>query len=185
MRIPPYIGLTGPNASGKGEVAAYLEREHGFHCRSLSDVIREEARRRGQEPVRGVLIPLGNELRGRHGPGALAELILPQLEPPALVDSIRNPAEVEVLRGLEGFVLISVAAPEDVRFERSLARNRTGDPQSLEEFREREAQENTRDPAAQQLTATAALADIVVLNDADLSDLGGRLEALLSELGGG
>ena len=95
MRKPPYIGLTGPNASGKGEVASYLEREHGYRCRSLSDVIREEARRRGQEPVRGVLIPLGTELRAKHGPGALAELILPDLEPPALIDSIRNPDDAE------------------------------------------------------------------------------------------
>lgn len=185
MTKPPYIGLTGPNASGKGEVAAYLEQAHGYHCRSLSDVIRKEARRRGQEPVRGVLIPLGNELRAKHGPGALAELILPDLDPPALIDSIRNPVEVEILRGLQGFVLLAVAAPEEVRFERSLARARPGDPQTRAEYREREAQENSTDPAAQQLTATAELADAVVVNDAGLDDLAGKLDALLSELGGG
>lgn len=185
MMKPPYIGVTGPNASGKGEVANYLQRFHGYHCRSLSDVIREEAHRRGQEPLREVLIPLGNELRKRHGPGALAELILPDLDPPALIDSIRNPVEVEVLRGLEGFVLISVAAPEEVRFQRSLARARPGDPRTAEEYREREAQENSSNPAAQQLNATAELADVVLVNDGDLDELGEKLDALLVELGGG
>ena len=183
MAMPPYIGLTGPNASGKGEVAAYLEKAHGYRARSLSDVLREEARRRGQEPTRGVLIPLGNELRQEHGPGALAELILPGLEPPALIDSIRNPTEVEVLRRLEGFVLLSVAAREDLRFERSLARQRPGDPATLEEFRAREAQENSKDPAAQQLSATAALADAVVENEGGLEELGAQLDRLLSDLG--
>lgn len=182
MPKPHFIGLTGPNASGKGEVAAYLERAHGYRPRSLSDVIRAEARRRGEEPTRGVLIPLGNELRAEHGPGALAELILPELEPPALIDSIRNPTEVEVLRRLEGFVLIAVAAPEDLRFERSLSRARPGDPQSLDEFRDRERQENSKDPAAQQLSATAALADVIVLNDSDLDQLAANLDALIDDL---
>ena len=42
------IGLTGPNAAGKGEVARYLERR-GFHYFSLSDEIRDEVRQRGLE----------------------------------------------------------------------------------------------------------------------------------------
>lgn len=183
MSLPPFVGLTGPNASGKGEVAAWLERRHGYRCRSLSDVIRDEARRRGREPVRAVLIALGTELREAHGPGALAELIVPRLEPPALVDSIRNPAEVEVLRRLPGFVLLAVDAPVELRFERCLERARPGDPQSLEDFRSREAEENTRNPAAQQLAATAELADAVVRNEGSLEELGAEVERVLRSFG--
>ena len=40
------IGLTGRSASGKGEVAKYLEQK-SFYYYSLSDVIRDEIRRRG------------------------------------------------------------------------------------------------------------------------------------------
>ena len=36
------IGLTGPNAAGKGEVANHLEAR-GFRLHSLSDIVREEA----------------------------------------------------------------------------------------------------------------------------------------------
>lgn len=180
--LPP-LGLTGPNSAGKGVTAERLVEHHGYHAISLSDVLRDEARRRGQEPVRGVLIPLGTELRRLHGPGALAEMVVERLEPPALIDSIRNPAEVEVLRRLvPGFVLVALGAPLAVRFERSLARQREGDPETVEEFRRREAQENTRDPAAQQLTATAALADHVLDNSGDLDELHRRVDHLVARL---
>ena len=49
------IGLTGHNASGKGEVAKYLESKSFYYC-SLSDVIRDEIRRRGQSPSRDNMI---------------------------------------------------------------------------------------------------------------------------------
>jgi tRNA threonylcarbamoyl adenosine modification protein (Sua5/YciO/YrdC/YwlC family) len=173
------VGLTGPNSSGKGATADVLVSELGYAAHSLSDVVRDEARRRGLEPVRDVLIPLGNELRQRGGPGALAERILPRLEPPALVDSIRNPAEVAVLRRLDGFVLLAIDAPVELRFRRSLERGRPGDALTLEEFREKERRENSTDPLAQQLAATAALADRVLVNDSSLEDLRARLLALM------
>src|SRR5437867_1715864 len=69
------IGLTGPNAAGKGEVARYLERR-GFHYFSLSDEIRGEIRQRGLEISRERLIDVGNELRARFGPAVLAERVL-------------------------------------------------------------------------------------------------------------
>jgi dephospho-CoA kinase len=185
MSVPRFIGLTGPNASGKGEAAEHLERAHGYAPCSLSDVLRKEARRRGQEPVRGVLIPLGTELRETHGPGALAELILPDLVAPALIDSIRNPVEVQVLRRLGGFVMLRLDAPMELRFQRARARRRPGDPQTLADFEAREAEENTSNPAAQQLDATGALADHAVLNDQGLEKLHARLDALLADLAAG
>lgn len=176
------IGLTGPNSSGKGETAAILCRELGYRPHSLSDVLRDEASRRGLEPVRDVLIPLGNELRRARGPGALAEIVLPRLEPPALVDSIRNPAEVAVLRTIPGFVLLAIEAPLRVRHERSLVRARPGDGRTLEEFHEKERREDSKDPEAQQLSATAALADAVIRNDGTLDDLRRQVLALVAAL---
>jgi dephospho-CoA kinase len=179
MPRPPVIGITGPNSSGKGETADILRAELGYVSHSLSDVLRKEARRRGLEPVRDVLIPLGNELRRFMGPGALAEMIIGELTPPALVDSIRNPAEVEVLRRVPGFVLLAIDAPVAVRHERSLRRARPGDPATLDEFIEKELRENSTDPAAQQLRATAALADAVVSNEGSIDDLRRAVLALV------
>lgn len=164
------LGLTGPNASGKGEAATYLSRL-GFRVHSLSDIVREEARAEGLPTERRYLIEVGNRLRREGGPGVLAERILERLGERDAVDSIRNPAEIEVLRRLPHFFLIGVSAPTEVRFKRSLSRARPGDPQTLSQFRRREAQENTDDPAAQQLDAALALADRRIVNHGDLEAL--------------
>src|SRR5262245_24085161 len=123
------IGLTGRNASGKGEVAKYLEKK-SFYYHSLSDVIRDEVRRRGQPLTRETLIDTGNELRQRYGAAVLAERILEKIESDKhyVIDSIRNPKEVETLRRTKGFKLVRIIAPIEVRFERLKKRGRDGDP---------------------------------------------------------
>jgi len=175
------IGLTGPNAAGKGEVATYL-RSRGFRVLSLSDVVREEAAARGLPPEREHLIRIGNELRAEGGPGVLAERILERLTERDVVDSIRNPAEVAVLRRRPGFVLIGVTAATETRFARSRRRDRPGDPGSLAEFRAREAEENRPGAHRQQLSATFALADHVVDNDGDLDQLHRAVDAVLARI---
>ena len=175
------LGLTGPNAAGKGEVASHLER-CGFKLHSLSDIVREEAARQGFPPEREHLIRIGNQLRRELGAGALAKRILPRLGQRDVVDSIRNPAEVAVLREREDFVLLGVSAQPETRFRRSLDRGRPGDPATFEEFQERERQENSADPGAQQLGATYELSDHVVGNDVDLDGLRDAVDGLLESL---
>src|SRR5689334_3930907 len=113
------IGLTGRNASGKGEVAKYLGTKSFYYC-SLSDVIRDEVRSRGESLTRENMIETGNELRQKFGAGVLAHRILQKVEDDKhyIIDSIRNPAEVEALRATKNFKLVRVTAPLEVRFER-------------------------------------------------------------------
>jgi dephospho-CoA kinase len=172
------IGLTGPNASGKGEVARFLS-EHGFGVHSLSDVVREEAATRGLEASRDNLIAVGVRLRESFGPGALARRILPRLQGPSVVDSIRGPAEVEVLRTLPRFVLLGIDAPVELRFERSQKRGRSGDGRTLDEFRLKEERENSATETGQQLRRTFALADHVVRNDGSLDQMRQRTREAL------
>jgi len=178
------LGITGPNAAGKGEVSAYLA-SLGFSQHSLSDIVREEAAARGLPPEREHLIRIGTLLREQGGPAVLAERLIPRLGGREVVDSIRNPGEVEALRRVPGFVLVGVTAPDRLRFERSRVRARPGDPATFEEFAAREAQENSANPAGQQLRASFALADHVLVNDADLTALHARVDALLRTLGVG
>jgi dephospho-CoA kinase len=173
------LGLTGSNAAGKGEVAAYLVR-NAFAVHSLSDLVREEALARGMTTEREHLISTGNLLREQGGPGVLAERILPRLCGRDVIDSIRNPAEVEVLRGLPHFLLLGVWAPVEIRFTRSRARGREGDPATLDLFRAREAEENRSDPNAQQLEATFRMADRLLTNDGDLDQLHRALDGVIA-----
>lgn len=174
--------MTGPNASGKGEVAKFLAA-HGFSIHSLSDVVREAATAAGLEHTRDNLIAVGNRLRQAGGAGALARQILERLTGPAVVDSIRSPGEVAVLRTLPRFVLLGIDAPLAMRFERSIRRGRTGDGTTLDEFASKEARENSRTETGQQLVATLALADRLIRNDDSLETLHARARSGLEELG--
>lgn len=177
------VGLTGKNGSGKGTVARWLT-ERGFAHDSLSDRIREDLRARGLPITREHLIASGRRLRAEHGPGVLAERTLERLQGAShsIVDSVRNPAEVDVLRRRDDFVLIEVQADARTRFERIQARGRHGDAQDFATFLAHdEAELGNQSAHAQQLDRTAALADHVVHNNADLATLQAQLEALLAQ----
>lgn len=178
------IGLTGKNGSGKTAVSEYL-KSRGFEDYSLSDEIREEIHRRGQTVTREILIEMGNELRKKFGPGILAERILQRLEENRnyVVDSIRNPHEVEVFRRRKDFALLAVEAEPGIRFERSRRRGRESAAQTLEQFIEEEARElESGDPASQQLNATQGKADRVVKNDGTLEALHRQLDSIIPPL---
>lgn len=178
------IGLTGKYAAGKGTVADVL-KARGFGYHSCSDILREELAHRGVAESREALLALGNELRRAGGPGELARRLVPRLQDGGdhIVDSIRNPAEVEALRALEGFVLLSVDALPQTRFERLRLRARIGDPETFEAFVALEERELVSDdPTTQQLNATIALADHTLMNDAGMEELERSVSALLEQL---
>jgi dCMP deaminase len=177
------IGLTGRNAAGKGEVAAYLKTK-SFYFHSLSDAIREEVRSRGQTVSRELLIQVGNELRHRFGPAVLAERIIEQLDDDKnyVLDSIRNPAEVLAFRNAKHFRLIRVDAPIEVRFQRNLARSRENDPVTFEKFVELENREASGNAASQNLIEVEQLADVTLVNDGSLQDLHPKIDDLVSRL---
>jgi dCMP deaminase len=177
------IGLTGRNAAGKGEVARYLQTK-SFYYYSLSDVIREEIRSRKEEATRDRLIIVGNELRQRYGASVLAERILTRIEDDKhyIIDSIRNPAEVDAFRAAKHFKLIRVEAPLEVRFRRILSRQRESDPETLEEFIELENREAEGDDTSQNLVKVELMADHTLTNDGSLEKLHAQIDELLPRL---
>ncbi len=178
------IGLTGKNGSGKGEVAKFLQ-EAGFHYHSLSDIIREELRKKGQKVTRENLIAAGTRLRQNGGAGVLAERTLAKFSNDRnyVVDSIRSPAEVSVLRRRKDFFLLDVIASRKVRFERIKKRARESDPISFQDFvRVEEKEFKSQDPAAQQLLATEALANVTVGNGGSLPQLHEKVKKMVLKL---
>lgn len=178
------IGLTGENCAGKSTVAECLMKK-GFYYYSLSDVIREEVKAEGKPITRSNLIEKGNNLRERHGPGVLGRKIAEKMQDDKnyVVDSIRNPAEVEELRKSGRFFLLYVTAPAKTRFERIRARRREEDPQTFEAFLEIEKLEmDNADKTKQNLKGTFALADKALTNDGSMRELQDGIDAVLSEL---
>src|SRR5262245_44440251 len=176
------IGVAGRNGAGKGEVIGYL-KTRSFYALSLSDVIREDLRHQGRDETRERMIEAGNAIRAEHGPGGLAALLAGQLlsDRNYVIDSVRHPAEVEVLRARASrFQLWWVDADEGVRLARMHARGRGGDPQTVEQLRELEGRElGGGDPAAQQLLAVQELADATLRNDGTIAELQAQVQVLL------
>ena len=178
------IGLTGKNGGGKGEVVKFLA-ERGFQALSLSDVLREELQRLGKPVTRELLIDLGNQLRKDSGPGALAERIFARLDPEKnyVIDSIRNPAEVQVFRRRRDFLLANIQAPQKLRFERLRQRGREKDPPTFEEFLALEAKEaESSELNHQQLNQTISLADVILENGGPLKEFHEKVKRLLIDL---
>jgi len=178
------IGLTGKNASGKGEVAEFL-KSRGFTYYSLSDVLRNELAKIKKPLTRENLTWLGNKLRNEAGPSVLAEKILESIEDDQhyVVDSFRNPEEVKAFRRTKEFKLLSVETSPKTRFDRIKARNRENDPKTFQEFVNQEKKEaaNT-DPTKQNLDACAKMADISVANNGSLQALHSSLKKLVAKI---
>jgi len=167
------IGLTGKNASGKGEVAKFLE-SRGFQYHSLSDVLRDELKRKHLTPTRDHLTRVGNELREKYGPSILAERILKSLAESQnyIVDSFRNPAEVEAFRQRPDFVLWAITAKPATRLKRIQARARESDPVTLKHFIAVEKREaHNADPNKQSIDACVKMAPMKISNDGTLDRL--------------
>lgn len=161
------IGVTGFFCAGKDTFAEFLQRRSFYHI-SLSDMIREEIRRRGMDVTHERTVEVGNELRHRFGPQVLAELALAQIDPMKnyVVTSIRNPGEIAILRSRPDFVLVFLDASARKRYERSLERGRSGDVTSFADFQAAEAaQMASDDPMAQQLLFCRENADLILKNN--------------------
>jgi len=171
------MGITGRIASGKGIVRAYFE-EKGFKYASVSPVVRAEAEKRGIPLERSKLQDLGNEVRAEEGGGVWMRRLIEEmdLDENQIIDGIRNPGEVVELRKLYlkklAFYLFSVDAPQLIRYQRMLGRERPSDPKTWEEFLkvdERDYREldasGQPNPFGQQVGLCMQMADYKFTND--------------------
>ncbi|MBI2146394.1 AAA family ATPase [Candidatus Woesearchaeota archaeon] len=176
------LGITGNYATGKDSVAEILQSMNFFHV-SFSDLLRQELYHRKIPVTRDQLILIGNELRERHGADILARKALEQVQDGEnyVFTSIRNPAEVKRLQQRTDFLLINVTAPDAVRLQRIVHRNRENDPKTLEELRSKEKLENSSNPNAQQLQTVAGMATVELRNDATKEKLQEKVQKLVAD----
>jgi len=178
------IGLTGRIAAGKGEIVKFLEGQ-GFTYTTISQIIRDEAAKLGIAITRKDLQDLGNEIRKKGGPSAWIKRLIENIEETEdyIVDGIRNPGEVEELRNLKNFHLISIDAPQKTRFERVISRNKDSDPNHWEGFIEIDERDfGEEDPLGQQVGKCIGLADFYVFNDNNLENLNNKILEIWEEI---
>lgn len=181
------IGLTGSIASGKGVVSDFL-RKKGFVYLSLSDELRQIAKDNKIELTRENLQNLGNKLRKEQGKGILAKVIIDKIKnqeyKKAIIDGIRNPYEVEELRKLKNFFLISVDAPKQVRFERMVVRNRESDPLTYEGFLKIDSKDKGEgeESFGQGVEKCMSVSDYQINNSGTLEEVSEKLEEIYDSI---
>lgn len=201
-----FVGVTGLPGAGKGafiDLLRPLLAEQGVDTRyySLSDQLREEARRRHLPVARPVLRTIANELRQEHGSGMLSLMVVRAMRDdlatvPAsshlvvIVDSIRNPEEVRVLRRELGkrFTLVAVEAPLDVLVRRLASRARYDEPEEVVKREEAARQmiigeSGKGEPAhGHNIAECIAMADWRVDNSTSLAALGASIQDFVQEM---
>lgn len=164
------LGLTGLAGCGKGAVSDYLVKEHNFVKFVFSDVLREEANKRGLlktenlEEQKSILSKLGDELRKEtKNKGILAEMLVNKIKADKakkfIVDGFRSIEEVKLFRkNFKDFYLVFVDADEFVRF----SRRKIDDPNaSIEDFQARDK----KDIEEKGLGKVLEMADFSLNND--------------------
>ncbi|MFH0853149.1 MAG: AAA family ATPase [bacterium] len=181
------IGITGTFGAGKDTVAEYLEKEKEFKAYSLSDAIRDECRQLNLPIDRDTLQKVGNDLRAKSGLNVLAQRIIQKINQEgqrnAQITSVRNPGEWEEIKKTGQAYLISVDAPIELRFQRIKGRQRIDDNIDFEKFKaQEELEQQSTDPASQQLKQMAEMADYTIVNDKTLEELYRKVDEVLEKI---
>jgi len=138
------VCLTGMPGAGKSTIAEGL-KSNGYEIVNLGNAVRNEAKNRNLEASRENLGKLMLELREKNGPGAIAELVKPQIESSSasvlLIDGVRSNDEIQVLKKFGTVKLLAIHASTDTRFNFLQKRGRSDDPQTKEHFNERDNRE--------------------------------------------
>lgn len=180
MKKSKVIVIAGMPGAGKG-IVSKAASSRGIPVLVCGDVVREETERRGLAPTPENTGRVMLAIRQEDGPAVVAERLIPKIEssaaPLVIVEGVRSMAEVEALRRKHSVVILGVHASPKTRYDRLIARGRSDDPKSWEEFVERDARE-----LGVGVGNVIALAQEMLINEESVEDLNAASEIVLSKV---
>lgn len=185
------IGLAGTNGAGKDSLGQILADDYGFLFVTVSDFLRAEAKKRGQEPSREVLRTISAQWRRQKGLGVLVDMAMEKLKKAGkpykgiVISPMRNTGEAARLKKLGG-TLIWVDADPRIRYERIVGRGRDAESKiSFDDFIKNEQQEMkaSGDDATLNMADIEPMADLTIMNNSpDLAGLKREIKKSLANL---
>lgn len=180
------IGITGTYGSGKGTVVKYLVKKRGFVHYSVSKFLTQIVKKRKLPINRQSLIDVGNSLRKKHGPSYLAETLFKKAKRTGkncVIESLRNPAEVESLKEIGKFYLFAVDANPKIRYKRIRKRGGIKDNISYQKFiRQEKGEMSSKNKASQNLSKTISMADYKYENNGTIKEFYNEIERIINEI---
>ena len=165
------FGIAGTNGAGKDSVGQMLAERHGFLFVSVSDLLREEARKRGLPIEREVLRTISAQWRREFGLGVLVDRAVEAAEKGnykgVAAVPMRNPGEAARVHELGG-KLIWVDADQKVRYDRIFSRMRSPeDNKTFKQFQQEEEAEmhHSGDEATLNMSGVKIICDFFLTND--------------------
>ncbi len=177
MRI---MGVSGLPGSGKGFVSD-IATEKGAMIVSMGDIIREEAKKRGESTKE-----TAKNLRKEHGQYIVAEMTIEKIkklqeegfESSILVDGIRSQYEVNLFKkNFDDFIVVSIFANPKLRYERIKLRKREDDTTDYDVFAERDQRELDFG-----IGNVISLSDKIIINESDIESFEQKIREFLEEI---
>ena len=174
------MGITGMPGSGKALVSE-IASERGAKIVSMGDIIREEAKKRGESTKE-----TAKNLRAEHGKYIVSQLTIDKIkklqedgiENTIIVEGIRSPHEVDMFKeNFDNFIILSIFANPTLRFERLLKRMREDDSQDYNEFKKRDQMELDFG-----IGTVIALSDKIIINESDLESYSEKIDEFLKQV---
>lgn len=174
------MGISGLPGSGKSLVSD-IATERGAIIVSMGDIIREEAKKRGESTKE-----TAQNLRAEHGQYIVSQLTIDKIkklqedgiENTIIVEGIRSPHEVDMFKeNFDNFIILSIFANPTLRFERLLKRMREDDSHDYNEFKKRDQMELDFG-----IGTVIALSDKIIINESDLESYSKQIDEFLKQV---
>jgi dephospho-CoA kinase len=182
--MPKNVAVLGMPGSGKSEAIQYLQDKYTWPKVYFGDVTFNEMKRRGLERTQANERLARENLRNLHGEDYYAQEVIKMIDalgpvPIVLVESFYSAAEYRVFRERFGddFITIAIHARPSIRHKR--LSNRPDRPLTRQEAEERDWAQLTR------LTqgTPIALADFMIVNEGEISELHAALDRAVGRIG--
>ena len=178
------FGFVGQIASGKGAATNHLKEKYEAKSYRFSTMLRDVVDRIYIEQNRENLQKISRVLRENFGEDVMARVMSEDVKNNnskfIVIDGIRRPSDVAYLKDVPGFVLISIEADIEKRYERIVKRGENPDEtnKTMEEFKE-----DSRRESELKIDEIAEQAHERIDNNGLLDDLYKQLDELVEKYG--
>lgn len=177
------LGFCGRIASGKGTACQYLQAQKPTEIVMFSQSLRDVLQRLHLEINRENIQKISKVLRENFSQDILAKVVSYDANQSSaelvLVDGVRRPQDIEYLKALPNFYLLSINAEQTLRWQRLKLRRQNQDDQekTLEQFKiEDEAESESL------IDEVAKSADYQLDNNGNLENLYQQLDAIINKI---
>ncbi len=177
------IGLTGQIACGKGVVKKFLIEKYNANDYRFSTILRDVLTRLNIEQSRENIQKMSTLLRQTFGEDLLAKVMANDVKNDInnfiVIDGIRRMADIEYLKEIPGFFLVSIEANQKLRHQRVIERNENpgDDKKTFEDFLKDENAETE-----QQIPETMSKANFIINNDGTWDELWKQIHQLVKKI---